>query len=128
MFVFLGLVTVAGCGGPSGPPPTAQVTGTVTYAGQPVKTGEIWFVAPDKGYSSSGPIAADGKYSISESLPPADYKVFITPTRITKAPMPGAAPPAAEPLGIPDRYQTDSMSGLTATIKEGPNTQDFKLE
>ena len=128
MLCILVLATIPGCGGPSGPPPTAQVTGSVTFGGKPVTTGEIWFVATDKGYSANGPIDSSGKFNITENLPPADYKVFITPPRITKPPMPGDVAPAATPLGIPDRYQVESMSGLTATIKAGPNTKDFPLE
>lgn len=128
MFLVLGLATLTGCGGVAGPPPTASATGTVTFGGKPLTTGEIWFTAADKGFSAHAPIDANGKYDIKTDLPPADYKVYITPARLTAPPKPGEAPPPTPPLGIPDKYQVEAMSGLTATIKAGPNTKDFPLE
>ncbi len=120
--------TIVGCGTP-GPPPTAQVKGKVTLKGEPVKVGQIYFVAPEKGFSANTALSATGEYSISSDLPPASYKVFITPPRIEKPPKPGEqAPSTSADFKIPDRYQTETMSGLTAEIVAGPNTMDFPLE
>lgn len=124
----LGMTSIIGCG-PSGPPPTAQVKGKVTLKGEPVKVGEIYFVAPEKGFSANASLSASGEYSISSNLPPANYKVFITPPRVVKPPMPGeTAPSSSAEFKIPDKYQTETMSGLTAEIVAGANTKDFALE
>ena len=128
LIVALGIVTIVGCA-PSGPPPTAQVKGKVTLKGEPVKLGQIYFVAPDKGYGSDAPLSATGEYSITSNLPPAAYKVFITPPRIVKPPMPGeTAPTTSADFNVPDKYQTETTSGLTADIVAGENTKDFNLE
>jgi len=124
--IILGLVQIIGCG-PAAPPPTATVSGQVTYKGKPVSVGQIWFNAPEKGYSANAPLNAEGKYEISKDLPPANYKVYLTPPRITTPPKPGEAPPPTEALQVPDRYQTEQMSGLTANVVAGTQKIDFPL-
>lgn len=124
--VMCGLVQLIGCA-PAGPPPTASVSGKVTRMGQPVSVGQIWFNAPEKGYSANAPLDAAGKYEITENLPPANYKVYITPPRITTPPKPGVTPEASAGFKLPDKYQTEQMSGLTADVKEGTQTIDFTL-
>ncbi len=47
------MVGVWGCGGPTGPP-RYEVSGTVTYAGEPVPAGEVVF-EPDPSKGNSGP-------------------------------------------------------------------------
>ena len=60
---------LVGCGGDDGPP-RADVSGTVTFKGQPVPVGKIFF-EPDTAKGNSGPQAfadiKDGKYSTAES-------------------------------------------------------------
>lgn len=58
------LSLLAGCGGPAGPP-RYELSGKVTYGGQPVPAGSIMF-APDKSQGNDGPGASveikDGVY------------------------------------------------------------------
>ncbi len=63
-FTFLcSAMVLLGCG--PGGPPQYHVSGTVTYGGQPVPTGQVLF-APDTSKGNSGPATAvriqDGKY------------------------------------------------------------------
>ena len=125
--LLLGGVLIVGCG-PSGPPPSAKAKGVVTHEDKPVTEGEIYFVAAEKGWSANASLNAEGKYEITSGIPPATYKVFITPPRITKPPMLGEAPPEAKSSGIPAKYQSETTSGLTAQVKAGDNTFDFKLQ
>lgn len=125
--VLLGGLSIIGCG-QSGPPPSARLKGVVTHQGQPVTEGEIYFVAAEKGYSGNGSLNAEGKYEITSGVPPASYRVFLTPPRITKPPMLGESPPEAKPTSIDAKYQSESTSGLKAEVKPGENTFDFKLE
>jgi len=123
----MGLSLSLGCGG-SGPPPSASATGVVTHNGQPLGLGEIYFVSAENGYSANASITAEGKYEIAAGLPPAQYRVFVTRPRITADPMSGGAPPVAVEFPVPDRYQSESTSGLTAEVKAGTNALDFKLD
>ena len=127
MVLICGVALLQGCG-PSGPPPTAKATGKVTHKDKPVTEGEIYFVAAEKGYSANVSLGADGKYQISTGLPPANYKVFVSRPRITKPPMPGEAPPEVKDFPVPDKYQSETTSGLTAEVKAGDNTFDFKVD
>lgn len=59
----------AGCGGDDGPP-RSDISGTVTFKGQPVPVGKIFF-EPDTAKGNAGPQAfadiKDGEYSTAET-------------------------------------------------------------
>jgi hypothetical protein len=63
------VVFLAGCGGSDEGPARADVSGTVTFKGQPLPIGKIIF-EPDTSKGNSGPQAfadiKDGKYSTAE--------------------------------------------------------------
>lgn len=85
--VLSGLVMVAllgGCGGEgSDTLPRQAVGGTVTFDGQPLKTGSIQFQpeAPAAGGTqvSAGALVADGRFQIpyDQGLTPGRYKVLV---------------------------------------------------
>jgi len=126
VLVLLKLVIVVGCGQP-GAPKTAGASGQVTLQGQPVTTGQIYFVAAEKGFSANGSLGADGKYEISSNLPPANYKVFFTPPRAANAPMPGKPSVETKVFELPSQYLNETTSGMSAEVKAGDNTIDFRL-
>ena len=81
-------------------------------------------------------IQGDGSYTMRlgqrEGLPLGDYKVYVRP------PLPGSqehfrrrnvAAPADSGTStkIPEKYQFESSSGLTASVKSGENKFDFDL-
>lgn len=124
--VVAGLALVMGCG-KAGPPPSAKCKGVVTYQGQPLAEAEIYFVSAQKGFSANASVN-QGNYEITAGLPPASYKVFLTRPRITAPPMTGAPPPAAKEFLVPDKYLSETTSGLSADVKAGENTADFKVD
>ena len=116
------MIALAGCGG-SGPK-TYDVSGTVTFDGQNVPTGEIMFIPDDK---SVGPVEGkitDGKYTAK--VREGKNRVEIRASR--------AVPGKKGPMGnedflepyIPKKY--NEKSTLTADVGDGKTTHDFKLE
>jgi len=118
------LMFVMGCG--PGGPKTVPVSGSVTFAGRPVDSGEIAFRSADGVTASwAGPIVA-GRYAIRSTVGPKRVEI------IAVRPKPGAKPKASgegviNEMYIPPRYNLESE--LTAEVTpSGPNEFDFKLE
>lgn len=133
------LICCLGCGGSSGPE-RANVSGQVTFNGQPVEKGVIAFV-PDGSTvgPTSGAIIENGRYRTQSGGGPVlgSHRVEIVAHRpgkkIEVAGIGGAAtgPSAAgavqeTEMYIPPEYNAKSM--LTVSIKSGTNTHDFALE
>ncbi len=123
-------VVLSGCGSSDSYPPSAKVSGQVTFQGQPVAEGVVNFVSPKTGNASSGVLDAEGKYVIAEGIPPGDYHVSVTPPRVTRPPMPGEPAPEAKPYtNIPEKVRTETTSGLRTEVKPGANADiNFKLD
>ena len=102
------------------------VSGSVTFAGQPVADGEIAFRSADGATASwAGPIVA-GRYALESTIGPKRVEV------IAVRPKPGAKPKASgegviNEMYIPDRYNLESELKADVTAS-GPNEFDFKLE
>lgn len=133
------LICSLGCGG-SGGPERANVTGQVTFDGQPVEKGVIAFV-PDGSTvgPTSGAIIENGRYRTQSGGGPVlgSHRVEIVAHRpgkkIEVAGIGGAATgPSASgatqetEMYIPAEYNANSM--LTVNIKSGTNTHDFALQ
>lgn len=116
--LFLSLsIALVGCDGAK----AHQVSGTVTFDGEPVKEGHIAFL-PNGGGGS----ITDGRYSIS--TPPGSFKVEINASKLQKLPpgqvgMDGAKEEVRE--YIPERY--NSKTELKADVS-GSTTLDFTLK
>ena len=116
---------VVGCGDAG--PPLAEVSGIVTYDGQPLPTGTITFVpqGADLPYAYAT-IQGDGTYyaetpEYGNGVPVGNHKVMISA-------MKDMGPEAPVELLIPSKYSSDQSSGLTANVVEGENTINFPLE
>ena len=119
-------VFVAGCG-PSGPP-VGEVSGKVTFKGQPVKEGTVTFMNPTEGGAGESPIAADGGYAIPE-LVVGEYIVVVNPLMEMKDTDPGKSPPALveKPApNVPTKYRQQGLTPLKSSIKEGKN--EFQIQ
>jgi hypothetical protein len=129
-FVLCGAFLLTGCESSDGFPPSAKVSGQITFQGQPVAEGVVNFISPKTGNASSGTLNAEGKYEIAEGIPPGDYQVSVTPPRVTRPPMPGEPAPEAKPYtNIPEKVRTETTSGLRTAVKPGPNAEvNFKLD
>ena len=127
------LVAIAGCAGESGPERGA-VSGEVTLDGDPVDGGTITFTPAGGGRADAaawGEIKG-GRYSLLAAEGPGvgAARVEIRWDRKTGKKIP-AVPPATGEIeeteaAVPARY--NAQSELTADVKSGTNTFDFKLE
>src|SRR5438132_10117593 len=71
---------LAGCGGAGDQLPREPVSGTVTFDGQPLKSGTIRFVpVQTKEGIDSGGMVTDGRFAVprQEGPVPGNYKVMI---------------------------------------------------
>jgi hypothetical protein len=136
-YVWLPLLTslilcAPGCSGQR----LAPVAGRVTYEGQPVPKGYIWFVPDvDKGaehteYSQS-PIAPDGTYELTTlgkpGVPPGWYKVVVYATKND----PPSSPWGWEPQWlVPVKYSMATTTDLAVEVVHSPNqgVYDFDLK
>jgi hypothetical protein len=109
------LLTV-GCGRP----PMAEVSGVVTYNGEPLHVGSIVFMndsAPNRYQIATGTIQGGGRYHLTE-VACGDVRISVT------------TPPPIGPVRgtvIPKHYADLDKSGLTYTVTSGSQTFDIKL-
>ncbi len=126
---------VAGCGNQ-----TAEVTGEVTFAGEPLSKGTIIFetknARPAVGQILNGKIIKVTTFKEGDGVPPGEHKVAIQSvaeagSAVVSNPGEGGIPKnymGGKSL-IPTVYGDPETSGLTATIKAGQvNKLEFKLK
>jgi hypothetical protein len=91
------------------------VSGTVSYNGLPLASGNIIFVPTGQtGQQAAGPIIG-GKYALS---------TFAT----SDGALPGAYAIAIVSSSVPARYQSQTTSGLTALIQKSSNMIELYLQ
>jgi hypothetical protein len=125
-FLVVVLITVCGCS-----PPTATVTGSVTYNGAPVDYGSVVFFIGDKD-AFPAQLGAGGIFTVT-GLPYGEAKIEVysrraepgVPAKHTKG---TKEHPVAEPKGvvIPEDYNDKDKSGLKLTIDRA--TVEYKIE
>jgi hypothetical protein len=130
-----------GCSGGSKTPSTAEVSGKVTFNGQPVPGGMITFVATKGGFSSGGKIDENGMYKVP-SAPVGEVKITVDNSMLmgkgrgapAQGPMlkrPGAEQ-AEEMKGhyidLPAKYAQADKTDLTYTVVSGAQTKDIELK
>ena len=129
---------LVGCGGEPG---LVTVTGKVTYKGQPVAKGQIYFT-PEKGSAraAESPLDASGTYrlgtfDVGDGAYPGRYQVSIVSRgedkekpagKKAKAVMDEDMQGTGEPL-IPKKYFSPETSRLNADVPEGGGAFDFDL-
>jgi hypothetical protein len=123
------VLPTAGCG-PAG---VGQVSGKVTFRGDPVTEGTIEFASSD--YAADVPLESDGSYEFETpdgGLPPGEYAVAIHPVMVPDPrDNPERTPPALiekDDPKIPKKYRSLQTSNLTRTVVEGKNSFNFDLE
>jgi hypothetical protein len=117
-----GLLLVAGC--QSGEPPSGRVTGTVTYNGAPVDTGNVNFQTA-AGKSEAVAKIEGGRYALDGPLPVGPYDVYLTES--FPDPTPGVDTKAV-PLKVPKKYLSAATSGLKVEVKAGANDLPIELK
>jgi hypothetical protein len=128
----LGLViAVAFLAGCSQGPEMGQVSGKVTFQGQPVTEGSITFLNLAEGGSAGGDLKPDGTYTVLGGASPGEYTVVVNPPVEIVDTDPGKSPPAPMEKNMPNiplKYRMLGTSTLKTTIKAGPNTCDFDMQ
>src|SRR5262245_1302986 len=120
--VALAVLLCAGCSR------SATVSGKVTYKSEPVKRGEISFVAAD-GRSVSTPIDDDGNYVVA-NVPTGEVRVLVRAVKGEGDAAFGFAvlpkPPVVKST-IPERFSQLESSDLKYTIASGSQKLDIDL-
>jgi hypothetical protein len=119
---------------------TATLSGTVTYRGRPVTSGEVVFLAADGRAAAHAPIDPDGRYTVQgvppgearvavDNAPPSWYATFSRlPATLANDPeVREARAQAARYVPTPPRYRDPNQSGLTHTVEKGSQTYDIAL-
>jgi hypothetical protein len=132
------LALLAGCGHNSRSVEHADVSGQVLFQGKPLPGGKVTFVAVNGGFASSGTIDDNGHYQIRAPVGKVQIGVTNRMLQANRGPIKG--PPLLakteakerQPLKgryvqIPSQYEDPSTSGLTYTVKPGPQTHDIEL-
>lgn len=132
---------LTGCGG-SGEelPDTAPVRGKVTYNGKPLPGGTVMFHPQQEGQGNpaTGDIQEDGTYELTTYntkdgavLGPHKVTVQVFPGQRGFPEHPLAGLPGAEdqiPSPIPEKYTSVETTDLKATVVDGENEHNLKLE
>ncbi len=115
---------VSGCA-PSGPV-IHQVTGKISFEGQPVKEGSITFEDPKTGAAQRAELNADGTYSIQ--LQEGNYQICIEPLVVERATKADTPPDHTykKADNIPAKYRATAMAGLKHTVT-GPGKYDLNM-
>ena len=128
--VFLLVLSVIGCGGN---PNEGEVSGTVTYQGQPLPTGTVSFLDSSNKWLASSAINK-GNYALRSKVPTGPVKITVTTQGSRpggRAPKSGITNKAGKPLvviPIPAKYGSADQSGLTYTVKPGANEYNIELQ
>ncbi len=117
------------------------LTGTVSFRGKPVIFGTVIVQASD-GMRRIGRIDLDGSYTV-EKLPAGPVKISVespeptnpaaSPKRPPRSNGPAELPEDYKPpdrskwARLPDKYSDPDQSGLTTTVRSGPNHFDIPL-
>lgn len=118
-----------GCGGPKGDtPPTAPVSGTVTYKGEPVEEGTVVFHPEGGERPAFGDLGPGGQFTLT-TFEKGDGAV-IGKHKVVIGSMDDSGSPGLRPdkSGIPPQYGMLSETPLTKEVTEGENNFEIELE
>jgi hypothetical protein len=128
ILVSVGLLLVVGCKGK--PPTTGDLTGTVTYNGQPVNDAALMLYAGNAEESSFViPVSEQGTFTTT-SVPPGEYKVVVAGRAGgTVGGTAGAQAAANKPtIAFPKKYKDKRTTDLTVNVVAGAQKRDFELK
>lgn len=120
-----GCLACLGCGGTGDG--LQELTGRVTYNGEPIPKGRIQFRALNDGQQAYAGMIDDGEYAVRVAPGPA--AVEIRASRLIPGKYDESNPGEREPVGemyIPERY--NSRTELQVTIDPSTETENFDLE
>lgn len=102
------------------------VHGTVTYKGQPVRSGILKFIGPEGAYSAAS-LQPDGTFVITDVVP-GEVKVGVMEAPQGSGSSSGDEKPGpkAAPVNLPEKYREPDTSGLKYTIT--PETKELAID
>src|SRR5262245_27437292 len=113
---------VAGCGSPEKP---IDISGKVTFKGEPVTEGSVQFIEDRTGRGAQVDLGPDGGYKAT--LFAGDYKVVVAPPYIVDESSGMLNPYYKKVKNIPVKYHSTETSGLSAKVAPDKTTHDFAL-
>jgi hypothetical protein len=131
------VVALVGCG--DGGPDTGEVTGKVTYDGNPLAGAVVTF-HPSTGALAAATTDTNGVYTLNAVV--GDHKVSVTksagsdlggdaqtsgPGEMEKMYLQAKDQMGEAKSEIPEKYADPAKSGLTTTVSSGTNTFDITL-
>jgi hypothetical protein len=145
----LGLAVFSGCSGGQAFP-TGEVSGRVTYKGEPISLGKITFISTGGTGNFGTGIINDGSYTVKAPLGPCkieiqlqsgENKYAVTPQqmKMIKSKMKamkdkGVKVPDEPPqvtkrptIDLPEKYKFADQSGLEFEVKAGKQTKEWDL-
>jgi hypothetical protein len=126
-------VLIAGCAGGRR---TGSVEGNITYESKPIPKGTIRFSYAVEGgtkdmYNEKAGVIKDGRYRI-EDVPEGPSTIMVQTNDFPDIWLPkdakGNPVPSPDYMPIPGKYQAKDQSGLSYTVKAGPQTHDIDLK
>jgi hypothetical protein len=123
LLVVAALAVLPGCGSGQNLPEMGEVTGTITYDGNPLAGASVGFEPQGGGGPSSCTTDASGKYELMYTR---DVKGAVVGKHVVRIEKMADAENMDQEIQIPARYNMESE--LTADVKAGKNENvDFKL-
>ncbi len=138
-------VLAAGCSKSGDPnrPKTVPVTATVTFQGKPVEGASVMLIPTvPKANGATGKSDPSGvvkftTFDAGDGVVAGKYNVVISKTTVEGAPTEeesrkyvekGQQPPSGKIVeGLPEKYKSETTSGLTAEVAEGTTELKFDL-
>lgn len=120
-------ILLQGCGESASSRVEREVTGKVTFQGQPVTEGTVQFEDSANGHGGSAGLTADGSFSVT--LSEGSFKVAVLPpTEITPdTPQSPGGEVVKDVKNIPPKYRSLQSSPLEAQVSAERLTHDFDL-
>ena len=104
-----------------------DISGKVTFQGQPVTEGTVQLNDDKTGRGAEAPLWPDGSYHAR--LPAGVYKVIILPPLVMMESKSGPPDPQFKKVrNIPEKYRNTVTSGLSAAVSADKTVHDFDLK
>jgi hypothetical protein len=130
--LLLGVLLSQGCAGPK---ETGDISGKVTYGGDPMGGGTVSFIAEDGRDIKAAQITPEGTYKVAKVPVGQAAITVVAPSTGTeeqlgkdKSDAKAKVKPATLGIDIPKKYSKPSSSGLKYDVKSGSQTHDIKLD
>ena len=116
------VLSALGCGSAEKP---IDVSGKVTFRGEPVAEGAIQFIEDRTGRGMQVDLAPDGGYAVR--LFAGEYKVAVTPPYLVDNSSGMPNPYYKKVNNIPKKYHSTATSGFTAAVSREKANHDFNM-